>query len=639
QQAVGGFLPMKRYSSKACTVILLVAFLSGCGTLFNPYVSWELKNDGGDLTIDSAIEYANDGKEKYREAISDQSMLTSGLGTSLIVLSAAAIGAALLGESDVAIGIGLGGATAFAVGSWLSAPVRQRIYIAGVKGLNCAVESVHPLWLPESKSNKLDEDLAALPNKIADLESQLRQVEKIREQYRTSGASSLLPEANANVQHAEQILAAAQQSYADGVSLQTTRSQAGFALKNAVDRIKTEVDTALITTESSLQNIPEIVGSLSSLSTQFMPPPGIIPEAPLEMARAPEALVRESTAVKEARRQLLLEALDQLDAATKEVSILTQSINAVLSTVSSAVPIAALKSCGVPDEQFIQPLRIQPLAPIVFRDGGTRRIIIEGGRAPYSAMLMEQPVDGLEVTQATPFGPLVTIRLDAEKKLQGDFNLLVNDGGGRHQSFVIRIEPPVSGPGAPDAAATRQPMSATDFLRGSSETNLLADDESTRKKIQRALCVDDDGKFGPKTRIAIKFFQQASELEVAGELNEQEIASLKTDDQICERGSKNFFEKGLSESDVRAVRKALGLPEEPVQLDQASREKIESFANQAGLMPKDVAEPPLKEKMPLNQLWKELKQAIIDSVPSSGTETSTEDTSPGGGASPTPSGG
>ena len=138
------------FSLLLCTGVAL----SGC-SVWNPHVTWT-REGGDEVTLAQAINYANRAKDAYKVAIGDQAVLTSGLGLGLIPLSAAALGFGIAGgSSDAVTALGLTGAAGYAAGTWLSSKPRQRVYIAGIKAMTCAVDAMIPLNFPLQEQSDL----------------------------------------------------------------------------------------------------------------------------------------------------------------------------------------------------------------------------------------------------------------------------------------------------------------------------------------------------------------------------------------------------------------------------------------------------------------------------------------------------
>src|SRR5688572_21302791 len=130
---------------------MFLTTFSGC-SLIDPHVTWdqakphEITNKRSVLA--EGMIYADHAKDKYKDAISHQSILTNSLALFLIPLGAAALAMGIDGANATAIAaLGLTGAATLGVGSFLSSKPRQLVYSAGIKAIICAKDAMLPLDL------------------------------------------------------------------------------------------------------------------------------------------------------------------------------------------------------------------------------------------------------------------------------------------------------------------------------------------------------------------------------------------------------------------------------------------------------------------------------------------------------------
>ncbi len=403
--------------------LVLAVALSGCSSWINPHVTWDRKQSAAQIDLHNAIDYAQRAIDKYKDAAGDQATLTTVMGLGLIPLGAAALGFGITGGNpNIVTALGLGGAAGYASGSWLSSKDRQLIYIEGMKAMSCAIGAVQPLNIPR---NEIKTDLDKLNAAIIKVERDIGSVKDV-EEYKAS------PMAKQNVTTAEALLTQSRTTRDEGTKLLVAHSQAGITLVNAVDRIGAEVDKAIAGTLQSLDALPGIIGSLSDLSTQFAKPA----EAP---AAPPKPSVIRTEFVDPALKEPLKSLLKALKESSKVLASREQAIADVIRVVLEADVANALKSCNVTD--VATAFTVQPAGPIEMKKaaGGNKRLVITGGKPPYTAELLEAPVEGLRVTQPVPLGPRVLIEVTATKVTVADYNVYVSDATGKSQTVVIRI--------------------------------------------------------------------------------------------------------------------------------------------------------------------------------------------------------
>lgn len=413
--------------------------VSGC-SLLNPYVTWE-RPQSEDPSLQNGIDYANRAKDAYNAAVGDQALLTNGLALGLIPLSAAAIGLGIHQVSGEAVtALGLTGAAAFGAGTWLSSTPRQRIYVAGVKAMSCAVSAILPLDLSVSQLQSDLQDLndAISPVRTArdDVGTLVATIEEDSANLRVEPA--LVARAKQEIDTASALLETATQTYDTGVVLKQEVSRAGQTIVNAVDDIAADVNEAIVETQPDLSKLPEIINSLAQISTQFTAPPEP-PAAPAEPGERPEdALVASGEFVKNLRTEALegqlADALRRLKERIETLASAARPVAATVNSVNAAKPIETLKACGVATDQLATDITLEPPGPIKMAQGETKGLLIKGGKPPFSARLQGDAVTGLTITQIDTFGPAFTIKTTGETP-SGSYTIYVSDSA-NHRKFV-----------------------------------------------------------------------------------------------------------------------------------------------------------------------------------------------------------
>lgn len=451
-------MKIQRKNSSAWVVGVLLASLvitSGC-SLLNPHVTWERPDKGQPVTLQSAIEYANRAKDEYKNAVGDQALLTNGIGLTLIPLSAAAIGLGISGVDGNAItALGLTGATAYGVSTWLSSKPRQLVYLAGVKAMTCAVEAMLPLNLSTTTRTNLSNSLSgagtaespSLNIGIGFVERDLAEVQRLIDEViqvapGEKALIALIARAGISVSAAEALLATARSALTAGTKLDLELSSAGQTLANAVDRIGAEVDKALVATVPEIQALSAIIGSLAQVSAQFTKLPETTKGVPGKSEKVEKALDKMRPRAAVAAPTELNNELDILKESSRKLGNSTRRVAAIVNAVSEAPRAEALKDCGV--EEVATGLTVRPAGPIEFDEGkgGTRRLLITGGKSPYGAKLLERPVVGLIVPPPEPFvlHPEVVIQA-TDKAPVGKYTVSVTDAAGHNQMVIVNVKP------------------------------------------------------------------------------------------------------------------------------------------------------------------------------------------------------
>ncbi len=475
----------------------LAMFLAGCSGVTDTIVRLD-KQEQKHKDLPMAIVYAEAAKEKYKDALSNQSRLNTWTGAALIPLGTVVLGMATLGSSTTATAIvGLTGAGALGTATWLRNAPAQAAYLAGYTATNCAIEAVVPLNLPP-------ETIADLHTNIVDLANYLPQLRAAIQAKAGSSGPNNVPLAAA----AEK---AGTDALANGRLLLAQTNQAGSLLTLAVDRISAEVDAAVVANQPSLAAIPVILGGLAQSYGQFT-------GAPL-----PASLVSQTSSTRGNEQALDLKpSLEELAAKVADATI---RIQAVLALVDATSPAARLKACGVDPGSIVTAMTIEPAGPITINQGQQRALRIEGGQEPIWVDVPEAP-KGLYLRARGPWGR--DYQIDAAADAQpGTFQLIARDKAGKTRTAEIKVvetKAPVraaggSGTAADDPVFGRRPL-------------------AERKQLQRAICLtgnDIDGVGGPRTSRALANYRSATHRDMAGPLTMEEAATLLKEDEASIR--------------------------------------------------------------------------------------------------------
>jgi len=543
--------------------------LSAC-SLVNPYVTWD-RPPSGAQTLQDGIAYANRAQDKYKEAIGDQAKLTNILGLGLIPLSAAALGLGVTdGSGAVIAALGLAGGASYASGTWLSSRPRQLVYVAGIKAMTCAVDAMLPLAFSPDARKAFKDDLSGLNSAIGTFLQQVARVRELLEKVKRDypDEQDVIADTERDLHTADTLQDTARSAFTSGTQLHREIDRAGLMLMSAVDWIGAEVDRAITATLPDIQGLPGIVGGLAQTSAQF----GKLPEVKKGGEQMTGKTTTKETLQLQADKPTVKQLNDEKDALKTQAIALgspVRAVSAVVNAVSEAKPSATLKQCGV--EEVATGLAVVPPAPVEFEKGkdATTRLVITGGKPPYVAELLEEPVEGLTVSQPVKFGSRVVIQITSKAAL-GQYTVLITDTASNTKTIGVTIKEPVP---------EKQPATST-------QPGAVVPSPEDQQKVQQTLCVPAGEKFdSERTTAAIKNFQETLRFTVTGKLTAEQVTALKAA-KACQSGRTNFFENQMTEERIRGIQKKLGT-DMTGKLDDKTRAAIQMFATDKWLKPKD----------------------------------------------------
>ena len=405
------------------------------------------------MTLLDAIGYADNAKDAYKKAVGEQASLTSGAALALIPLSAAALGLGIAeADSNLITALGVGGAAGFGAATWLSSKPRQRVYIAGIKAMSCAVDAMIPLKFSLEDQTQLRDGLTDLNKAIGGVNGTVTAIKGLTETIEEQTGETLITKrAKEDMKVAEALLATAHTTFESGTTLYRQISNAGQVLISAVDRIGALVDDAIVETEPDIASLPGVIDALAQTSMQFTKIPESARSKEQLAGSAPTGIVNDDaktfgiTGVNLEELLKLNELLGELEGLLITLSSATLGVKSVVDAVSEARPLESLKLCGVAVPEEVKAIKLTPAGDVELVAGKseTKQLVITGGKAPYTAELLEDPVDGLTVKQPVPFGPRVLIRTD-ENLLLGDkkYNIYITDAAGHNKTVMIVVSSP-----------------------------------------------------------------------------------------------------------------------------------------------------------------------------------------------------
>ena len=478
--------------------------LAGCGSLVNPYLRFDdrpvvaSKQSNGtvlvrQITIGSALVYADSVKDRYRRAIGDDVTFNRLLGAGLIGTATALPIMALNEARTKSLGIvGVYGAGAYALDSWLQSEPRRRAYIQGYNAVNCAVAVVLPLAfdLTQEPYKLFDTTVDGFVSKIRELEEQILATEIVLAAENVVGNPKTLSAAERKlgrrmVASARTAIAEANAARRTGIEVQIRIAAAGGRLTSTVDRIIGEVDAAILASASDLSTLSGIIGGLGGIYGEF---PGA-PAVSVFGTSGPQTGSEGGTA------PVLYALAEKTAAVTSDTLIISDFVT----SLSVAQPVEALKSCRVDPETIATAMSIQPdSASFSGTRDETRPFLVQGGAFPYMMSVRGTDSNLILVDQPAGFGPSFTITVKSGAPT-GLYSIHVADGSRRTASLpldVVGAEPSDAKPGDDGVDGT-----GAKTLGGEAFGKL---DPEQRERVQRALCVDDDGVWGPATQAALQ---------------------------------------------------------------------------------------------------------------------------------------
>lgn len=408
--------------------------VQGC-SLTNPNVTWDGPNTtDGVVTLRDAMDYADNGIKKYREAIGEHSELRSYTGIGLIPITAAAAGLGITGVSPEAVtALGLTAASGYSISVWLDSKPRQRIYILGINALSCAKTAMAPLDFSTSEYGTLIDDLKSLNGRITAVQMAIGTV-------RSLIPSSDGGQAARDADTAETIAQGAEEVYETGIALKLNILRAGNYLEDAVNKISAQVDNGLIDNVSSLSALPGILGTLAQTATQFtsISKPA---KTAKDLGGAPAA---DGVTTKESITQAAIDlaaSLNDLKNSVGKLTAITRKITVLVESVNKGKSIETLKKCGADVSKLQISLTVdRTVIKFEHGKGNTEEVVVSEGKTPYAAQLVGDAVVGLSVKMLGLGGPIVEIKT-TDKTPAKEYSVRISDAVPTVIYVRIKVEP------------------------------------------------------------------------------------------------------------------------------------------------------------------------------------------------------
>jgi len=429
---------MRQRGSAVTAVILLSLLTTSCAGVTTSQVTWPPATPEQRKSFDQAMKYGDDAKEKYREALGNQSRLIRLLGVGLIPLAAAAGGLAATGGSTAAV-VALLSATGAGIGeaAWLTSKPEQRAWAAGHNAITCAqtavapfraiypsADGIDPLKSPEDALRKaLEEfDAALVPAQQALLAARGGGVD----QPSITAAETIITNAQATRQSANDALTTAERARQEAARVPSE-------LIDTVDNIGGQVAMTVSEQGPDVQALTRLVGGLAQGYGQFIqvPAKGTAPGQGLAESQA-EGEDRRKTALARTTTALELRRL-ALDRATRA---LADRVNAVVATRS----LERLQACGVITDKLVAPFTVEPAGPIHLTAGtpATVGFVIRGGAGPFAVNLEGTKLDGLTAPHRDLMSPAFVL-MASDKTAATVAAIHIADRAGHDQFIEVNV--------------------------------------------------------------------------------------------------------------------------------------------------------------------------------------------------------
>lgn len=417
--------------------------LSGCAS---PYVTLEKRtqpDDAKPMVLASAISDARNVQSQYRAKVLELGEAERALSNSLLGLGTLVVGLAVANVHSSAVnGVVLGTGAIYTIGTFNTDKRRARVYIAGMKAIDCAVDAVTPLILNEDLMSRLGTSLTALDGEIKALGAAIGNAEAWSAQARLNDAGKF----QAVIDATTLALAAAQVSIAQAdaaTDLATQRlsrpHQIAKDLSNAVSSIDRAVLDEIRGTENAVQAVPVILAGLQSNAALF----SLQSLAPNLVAQpAGTSSTEEKAGVLSRRRSTLAtanvaqrdrETLGGLTAALGEIRFRTVVVASraerlsKAATAKSAQSVAdGVKGCevqGVVKNIVATPTAVTFAAKTAIRQS----IMVDGGNGNYTVAFLQAPVPGVTAVIPPRSRGVVEIVATDQTVAGGSYQLLIED--------------------------------------------------------------------------------------------------------------------------------------------------------------------------------------------------------------------
>ena len=553
-------------SLRRTAALAVTLTLSACAS--HPFVSWDepVRPANDPIPLTSAITYADSARQKYEQALIAEVKRRMDLSNGLIVLGAVTIGL-VAGDArrGWVLGSAMAGGTAYTLGTWNSSDPREQIYLEGAKAMICAKDAMLPLSASTTQLMAFDQRLTALSAQITKVNNDLGTLKSL---LPTSGADTqLLEAAQTATMAASDLLKTARKTLGAGDNLRTQRAQAGEKLVSGVQSIRNLVDNALKKTIPSLSALPGVISGLAKQANIFVPGAGDALAgnltafgkppvgAPGQQQSAGADVIAKALA---AANNALRNALANLNRSSLELESEVSRVTAEVNAVNAARSIEKLKSCGIDADTDMHISRDR--VTLTEKDTSTEYVRVTGGKKPYTARVSRKPA---QIDVHSPFSGDSTVEIVGTDKTAAGmiFNVDIEDAAGNIKSVTVTIT------GKP-AAGDEKAKADTVQKVSRSKADITA--------IQQSVCAPVTGTFNAATTLAVQIYKAETGSPAAdGTINADQFAKLKqenSDSKKCAKDRLNYYEKTLTEEDIKAIKKLLK-PAQPLDATNGTIDK------------------------------------------------------------------
>ena len=435
--------------TRACrrplTILLIgsIAFFqSGC-SLFDPHVTpaskislyapmtstgqpaaGHVQYAGG---VGEAIDYVNDWRSAYYQAVGEQSMLKNGV--TLVVVPAAAVagyfGITGTAGRHVIAGLATGAAGVLGLGTFFESENRQKIYLAGYRAMGCVLFSAGPLLIEQDQYNSLRDDLRILPGKIADLDGAISAAQIAEDDLRRNSSNNeALTRADIEIAAARTLSSTGKTAQSAGSTFVAQVANGRLIIETAAGDIASAVSDQIVDDEPRLSALTEITGGLPGAAQRIatIPPAKKVQKAAgadqIEQKAAGE-IDKAQVKILNGQLDLMRNAGDQLVGPANRVQEVVSEHQAASSALQD------IKGCGFTPASIgfkITP----PDTSISMATGSSKSIMISGGKRPYSAVLAGKVPDGVTLSRSG-FDQQPVVAVVTAGATGGEFDLAIAD--------------------------------------------------------------------------------------------------------------------------------------------------------------------------------------------------------------------
>lgn len=444
---------VKEKFGNSIVVLVVVAFInSGCA-LVDPYPTWQRPKPAevtkqSDVTLDYAIKYAQNARDAYREKLSQHARLINSVTPALITLAGVVIAlAAFDSHVDNILGVGIAGGTGYAVANHFSNNTQELVYLAGMKGMSCAIDAVLPLNFGETAKSDFASNLSKLSTAQSNVSVAIGKVKALIPIVKPDNPD-LAALAEKEVAAAETLIAPADTASVAGAKLARNIDTVGSNLVAAVDRIDVAVDEALQQAQPRLESVINAIGQLSKASNIFVPGvdfPGILAgrlEAAPKAQSTTEGLTGEAKTLAEQRARrnedLLVRSLNMLTSGSIELASLTRQVTGTVNSVNEKRPLEILKDCGVEVGEVTTDITVVP-QKFTNTAAGNYSVIVNGGKSPYVARLLNGTAKEVSIQNPIPGDRLISVTVSEDAKPGTTYTIYVADAAGHAKSVTLTM--------------------------------------------------------------------------------------------------------------------------------------------------------------------------------------------------------